>query len=192
MDVAFHAGANFYLGGGVLLYFIVWVEVIKIQIWFEIKIDLKFIKDLEKERRYSIFPSLMGWNPANPPAQPSQPALQEAQQFPARMARQATGRPNEAQPTRYRWPRSAAQASSSWTRTVHGVYPLPINPNRSVSEMEWRIKTASQSNPLRDMSETPIYRWPYCQNFDPQEPNPRAWTKLILRLDFTTASAIGA
>jgi hypothetical protein len=38
MVVAFHAGAYFYLGGGVLLYFIVWVEVIKIQIWFEIKL----------------------------------------------------------------------------------------------------------------------------------------------------------
>jgi hypothetical protein len=37
MVVAFHASAYFYLGGGVLLYFIVRVEVIKIQIWFEIK-----------------------------------------------------------------------------------------------------------------------------------------------------------
>jgi hypothetical protein len=37
MVVAFHAGTYFYLGGGVLLYFIVWVEVIEIQIWFEIK-----------------------------------------------------------------------------------------------------------------------------------------------------------
>jgi hypothetical protein len=37
MVVAFHAGAYFYLHGGVLLYFIVRVEVIKIQIWFEFK-----------------------------------------------------------------------------------------------------------------------------------------------------------
>jgi hypothetical protein len=37
MVVAFHAGAHFSLGGGVLLYFIVRVEVIKIQIWFEFK-----------------------------------------------------------------------------------------------------------------------------------------------------------
>jgi hypothetical protein len=36
--VAFHVGAYFYLGGGVLLYFIVRVEVIKIKIWFEIKL----------------------------------------------------------------------------------------------------------------------------------------------------------
>jgi hypothetical protein len=38
MVVAFHAGAYFYLGGGVLLYFIVRVEVIKIQIRFEFKL----------------------------------------------------------------------------------------------------------------------------------------------------------
>jgi hypothetical protein len=38
MFVAFHADAYFYLGGEVLLYFIVWVEVLKIQIWFEFKL----------------------------------------------------------------------------------------------------------------------------------------------------------
>jgi hypothetical protein len=38
MVVAFHAGAYFYLCGGVLLYFIVRVEVIKIKIWFEFKL----------------------------------------------------------------------------------------------------------------------------------------------------------
>jgi hypothetical protein len=38
MVVAIHSSAYFYLGGGVLLYFIVWVEVIKIQIWFEFKL----------------------------------------------------------------------------------------------------------------------------------------------------------
>jgi hypothetical protein len=37
MVVAFHAGA-FFLGGEVLLYFIVRVEVIEIQIWFEFKL----------------------------------------------------------------------------------------------------------------------------------------------------------
>jgi hypothetical protein len=38
MVVAFYADAYFSLGGGVLLYFIVQVEVIKIQIWFEFKL----------------------------------------------------------------------------------------------------------------------------------------------------------
>jgi hypothetical protein len=38
MVVVYHDGAYFYLGGGVLLYFIVRVEVIKIQIWFEFKL----------------------------------------------------------------------------------------------------------------------------------------------------------
>jgi hypothetical protein len=38
MFVAFHANAYFSLGGEVLVYFTVWVEVIKIQIWFEFKL----------------------------------------------------------------------------------------------------------------------------------------------------------
>ncbi len=37
MFVAFHADAYFSMGGEVLLYFIVRVEVIEIQIWFEFK-----------------------------------------------------------------------------------------------------------------------------------------------------------
>jgi hypothetical protein len=49
MFVAFHAGAYFSLGGGVLLYFIVWVEVIKIQI------DLKFIKDMKRGKKIFHF-----------------------------------------------------------------------------------------------------------------------------------------
>jgi hypothetical protein len=38
MVVVFHDDAYFYLGGGVLPYFIVRVEVIKIQIYFELKL----------------------------------------------------------------------------------------------------------------------------------------------------------
>jgi hypothetical protein len=38
MFVAFHADAYVSLGGEVLLYFIVRVEVVKIQIWFEFKL----------------------------------------------------------------------------------------------------------------------------------------------------------
>jgi hypothetical protein len=38
MFVAFHADAYFSLGGEVLLYFIVRVEVVKIQIWYEFKL----------------------------------------------------------------------------------------------------------------------------------------------------------
>jgi hypothetical protein len=38
MFVAFHVDAYFSLGGEVLLYFILRVEVIKIQIWFEFKL----------------------------------------------------------------------------------------------------------------------------------------------------------
>jgi hypothetical protein len=41
MFVAFHADAYFSLGGEVLLYFIVRVEVTEIQIWFEFKLVWK-------------------------------------------------------------------------------------------------------------------------------------------------------
>jgi hypothetical protein len=45
---------HIFLGDEVLLYFIVRVEVIEIQIC------LQFIKKIEKEKIFSIFPSLMG------------------------------------------------------------------------------------------------------------------------------------
>jgi hypothetical protein len=38
MFVVFHVDAYFSFGGEVLLYFIVRVEVVKIQIWFEFKL----------------------------------------------------------------------------------------------------------------------------------------------------------
>jgi hypothetical protein len=44
MFVAFHVDAYFSLGGEVLLCFIVRVEVVKIQIWFEFKL----VRNLEK------------------------------------------------------------------------------------------------------------------------------------------------
>jgi hypothetical protein len=47
----------------VLMYFIVWVEVIEIQIWSEFKLVWNLWKVFEKEKGFSIFPSLMGRNP---------------------------------------------------------------------------------------------------------------------------------
>jgi hypothetical protein len=38
MFAAYHADAYFSLGGKVLLYFILWVEVIEFQIWYEFKL----------------------------------------------------------------------------------------------------------------------------------------------------------
>jgi hypothetical protein len=89
MFVTFHTNAYFSLGGEMLFYFIVRVEFIEIlnSIW--IQIGLKFIKDLEKEKRFSIFPSQMGWNPVQPrlvpawlPFPPLRTARIAAQQFP--------------------------------------------------------------------------------------------------------------
>jgi hypothetical protein len=43
-----------------LLYFIVRVEVAKIQIWFEFKLDWHLQNGLKIYKGFSIFPSLMG------------------------------------------------------------------------------------------------------------------------------------
>jgi hypothetical protein len=73
MVVAFHAGAYFYLRGRVLLYFIVWVEVMKIQIWFEFKL----VQNLEKIWKFkSLFQFFIGHGPnSTQPAQLSLPFL---------------------------------------------------------------------------------------------------------------------
>jgi hypothetical protein len=70
MFAALHADAYFSLGGEVLSYLFLWVEVIKIQIWFEFKLVWKFIKDLEKER-FSNFLIEFGPKTRPNPAGPS-------------------------------------------------------------------------------------------------------------------------
>jgi hypothetical protein len=57
---------HIFLGGEVLLYFIVGVEVVEILNPMWIQIGLKFIEDLKKEGGFSIFPSQMGQNPVQP------------------------------------------------------------------------------------------------------------------------------
>jgi hypothetical protein len=64
-----------FFGGEVFLYFIVWVKVVEILNLVWIQIGLKFIKDLEKEMGFSIFPSRLGQNQVSPPSRPSPPSL---------------------------------------------------------------------------------------------------------------------
>jgi hypothetical protein len=73
---------HIFLGDKVLLYFIVIVEVIKIQIWFEFKLVYNLQKGLKFIMDFLFFPSIMGRNPlaAQPasscarPDWPSKPA----------------------------------------------------------------------------------------------------------------------
>jgi hypothetical protein len=73
---------HIFLGDEELLYFIVTIEVIEIQIWFEFKLVCNLQKGLKIYKGFSIFPSHMGQNPlaAQPassrmrPDWPSQPA----------------------------------------------------------------------------------------------------------------------
>jgi hypothetical protein len=68
MFVSFHADAYFSLGGEVLLYFIVRVEVIKIVNLIWIQIGLEFRKDLKHKKPFLIFLLAMGRNLDGSPA----------------------------------------------------------------------------------------------------------------------------
>jgi hypothetical protein len=54
---------HIFLGDEVLLYFIVTLEIVEIQIWFEFKLVCNLQKGLKIYKGFSIFPSLMGRNP---------------------------------------------------------------------------------------------------------------------------------
>jgi hypothetical protein len=57
---------HIFLGDQELLYFIVRVEGVKIQIWFEFKLDCNLQKGLKIYKWFSIFPGLLGQNLAGP------------------------------------------------------------------------------------------------------------------------------
>jgi hypothetical protein len=58
------------LGDGVLLYFIVRVEVVEIQIWFEFKLVCNLQKGLKIYKGFSIFLSHIGLNSRSRPSLP--------------------------------------------------------------------------------------------------------------------------
>jgi hypothetical protein len=65
---------HIFLGDEVLLYFIVRVEVVKIQIWFEFKLVCNLQKGLKNYKGFSNFLDNMGRIPAGP-AWPSFPPV---------------------------------------------------------------------------------------------------------------------
>jgi hypothetical protein len=73
MFIAFHVDAYFSLGGEVLLYFIVWVEVLKIVNLIRIQFGLEFRKDLKNKKPFSFFH--WPWAETPPPAQPGSGSL---------------------------------------------------------------------------------------------------------------------
>jgi hypothetical protein len=70
MFVAFHTDAYFSLGGEVLLYFSVRVEVVEIVHLIQIQIGLEFRKDLKNKRHFSFF-FYWPWAKTPSTAQPS-------------------------------------------------------------------------------------------------------------------------
>jgi hypothetical protein len=65
---------HIFLGDKVLLYFIVQVEVVEIQIWFEFKLIFNLQKGLKNYKEFSNFLGKMGRIPAGP-AWPSYPPV---------------------------------------------------------------------------------------------------------------------
>jgi hypothetical protein len=57
---------HIFLGDEELMYFIVLVEVMEIQIWFEFNLVCNLRKCLKIYKGFSIFPGLLGRNPAGP------------------------------------------------------------------------------------------------------------------------------
>jgi hypothetical protein len=76
MFVVFHADAYFSLGGEVLLYFIVRVEVTKIVNLIQIQIGLEFRKDLKNKKPFLFF--YWPWAKTPPLAQPGSASLPSA------------------------------------------------------------------------------------------------------------------
>jgi hypothetical protein len=73
MFIAFHADAYFSLGGEVFLYFIVRVEVIKIQICFEFKLVWNLEKISKIKSLFHFF--YRPWAETSSPAQPGAGSL---------------------------------------------------------------------------------------------------------------------
>jgi hypothetical protein len=59
---------HIFLGDKVLLYFIVQVEVVEVQIWFEFKLVCNLQKGLKIKREFSNFLDQFGSNPSLGPA----------------------------------------------------------------------------------------------------------------------------
>jgi hypothetical protein len=61
---------HIFLGDEVLLYFIMRVEVVEIQIWFEFKLVCNLQKDLNIDKGFSIFLRCIGTNSRSRPSLP--------------------------------------------------------------------------------------------------------------------------
>jgi hypothetical protein len=162
--VAFNAGAFFYLHAGVLLYFIVRVEVIEIQIWFEFKL----IQNLEKIWKLKIiYQFFIGHGPN--PTQPAQPSLASDSPL-ARVLRRGQWSPAAAQPMPslfFTWSPAAAQRPArawveliafmeAWpSQSVHPRSKNPPNPNQRLVQtltgdrfgVESLLRTIGEQNP---------------------------------------------
>jgi hypothetical protein len=93
---------HIFLGDEELLYFIVRVEVTKIQIWFEYKLVCNLQKGLKIYKGFSIFPSLkcrnlLATHPASSRARPDRPSKPARAAQPAQRARTRLTQPD---PTR--------------------------------------------------------------------------------------------
>jgi hypothetical protein len=134
--VAFHVDTYFPLYCEVFLYFITWVEVVKIQI------SLQIIKRFEKEKDFPSSYLAMGWNPAGIWVQPSRHLLSPPLFYFLRG-------PTSAQLPQHAWPVSQPnEASSASTQ------PAPARPMPSI--LPAMMKQSPSSSLRRRWGKSPI------------------------------------
>jgi hypothetical protein len=127
----------FWLMRALVFYFVIMSHRNSYLVW--IQIDLKFIKDLEKKRRFSIFPSLMGRNSASPPSglavgraaqlRPSAPAI--ADQSSHRVRTRSTNPLARIQPNkRASDPLGSKPDSNTSSYPLSGSFKLSLSPSQ--------------------------------------------------------------
>jgi hypothetical protein len=132
MLVVFYVDAYFTLGGEVLLYFSVGVEVIEIVNLIRIQIGLKFRKYLKNKKPFSFFLLAMGRNSLTGPAWLCFSPHVHSPRSSTKEFHHARPRRPPAGPAEPSWlgvadPRTAARPSSSQTRIALGVFPFGLN-----------------------------------------------------------------
>jgi hypothetical protein len=149
MFVVFRADAYFSMGGEVLLYFIVRVEVIKIQIWIEFKLVWNLEKIWKFKRLFPVF--IWPWAEFDP-ASPAKPASASLAHGPGAAQRRSS-------PSRHRDGNAAGWNLNEIERSVE-------------SQLNLRAWTYSPTHAWDYQPETPINRGKLRQDFKENRDKP--------------------
>jgi hypothetical protein len=169
---------HIFLGDEVLLYFIVWLEVVKIQIWFEFKLVCNLQKGLKIDRGFSNFLGHIGPNPGPADLLPRVDHLAQLASVdsPASYwARPTTvAQPNPFSLIRPDSPLTWPESEFILVKAIHlnRIYPIL---NFSLSAVIWSWlgdRIGRTLSPLRVGTKSPIYGGHSTMNLDPQIAKP--------------------